>query len=206
MVETDTSDDTWAGCLKAIQNGKELLKLDIDGNKIPQSQPSELALLSNEQNSVLETEKYDVKLCKYISGTFSQAEKNYSTHEKETLACLRTLKKWKIDLLETRFELRTDSKYVTGSSKIGSGPGRTDKDRINNYSKNLLIYSHFQENINEVQIKALADFEDQFETFSRLLAPLPEDLKQLLCGYLSRTPRHHCQHCYEGINIPMTED
>ncbi|GJS63220.1 hypothetical protein Tco_0677784 [Tanacetum coccineum] len=45
-----------------------------------------------------------------------------------------------------------------GSSKIGSGPGRTEK--------------------------ALADFEDQFETLSRLLAPLPEDLKQLLCGFL----------------------
>nr|GEX94268.1 reverse transcriptase [Tanacetum cinerariifolium] len=44
----DASDDTWAGCLKAIQNGKELLGLDIDGNQIPQSQPSELALLSNE--------------------------------------------------------------------------------------------------------------------------------------------------------------
>nr|GEZ45404.1 reverse transcriptase [Tanacetum cinerariifolium] len=113
IVETDASDDTWAGCLKAIQNGKELLKLDIDGNQILQSQPSELALLSNEQNSVLKTEKYDAKLCKCISGTFSQAEKNYNTHEKETLACLRTLKKWKIDLLETRFELRTDSKYVT---------------------------------------------------------------------------------------------
>ncbi|GJY94896.1 enzymatic polyprotein [Tanacetum coccineum] len=69
-----------------------------------------------------------------------------------------------------------------GSSKIGSGPGRTEKVRINYYLKNFLIYSHFQEKINEVQIKALADFEDQFETLSGLLAPLPEDLKQLLCG------------------------
>nr|GEX95971.1 hypothetical protein [Tanacetum cinerariifolium] len=97
-------------------------------------------------------------------------------------------------------------RVFTGSSKIGSGPGRTNKVRINYYSKNLLIYSHFQEKINEVQMKALVDFEDQFETFSGLLAPLPEDLKQLLCEYLSRTPRHHCQHCSEGINIPMTKD
>ncbi|GJZ17148.1 hypothetical protein Tco_0553271 [Tanacetum coccineum] len=96
-------------------------------------------------------------------------------------------------------------KVYTGSSKIGSGPGRTEKVRINYYSKNFLIYSHFQEKINEVQMKALADFEDQFETFSGLLAPLPEDLKQLLCGHLSRTPRHHCQYCDEGVNIPMTE-
>nr|GEY42592.1 hypothetical protein [Tanacetum cinerariifolium] len=72
-------------------------------------------------------------------------------------------------------------RVFTGSSKIGTGPGRTDKVRINYYSKNLLIYSHFQEKINEVQMKALVDFEDQFETFSGLLAPLPEDVKQLLC-------------------------
>nr|GEU54627.1 reverse transcriptase [Tanacetum cinerariifolium] len=115
IVETDASDDTWAGCLKAIQNGNELLGLDIDGNQIPQSQPSELALLSNEQNYVLKTEKYDAKLCKYISGTFSQAEKNYSTHEKEILACLRTLKKWKIDLSETRIQVM-EKKNGTSSS------------------------------------------------------------------------------------------
>ncbi|GJQ96308.1 hypothetical protein Tco_0007447 [Tanacetum coccineum] len=70
-------------------------------------------------------------------------------------------------------------RVYTGSSKIGSGPGRTEK--------------------------ALAYFEDQFEILSGLLAPLPEDLKQLLCGYLSRTSRHHCQYCNEGVNIPMTE-
>ena len=67
-----------------------------------------------QQSSVLKTEKQQTILCKYISGTFSVTEKNYSTHEKETLACLRTLKKWKLDLLQTRFELRTDSKYVVG--------------------------------------------------------------------------------------------
>ncbi|GJY36882.1 hypothetical protein Tco_0422260 [Tanacetum coccineum] len=74
-------------------------------------------------------------------------------------------------------------RVFVGTSKIGSGLGQTDKVRINYYSKNLLIYSHFQEEINEVQMKALADFEDQFETFSGLLKPLPADLKQLLCGY-----------------------
>ncbi|PWA86820.1 Enzymatic polyprotein [Artemisia annua] len=121
----DNNLDTWAGCLKAIQNGKQLLGLDIDGNPIPQTnsdiQTSELAHSSNDKSvnseihtSVLKTEKYKSKLCKYISGTFSQAEQKYSTHEKETLACLRTIKNWKIDLLQTRFELRTDSKYVTG--------------------------------------------------------------------------------------------
>ncbi|PWA54470.1 reverse transcriptase [Artemisia annua] len=131
IVETDASDDTWAGCMKAIQNGKELLGLDIDGIPIPQSNLSKvlsidgsqipqsdsvllnssLQVSNNEQTSVLRTEKYKSKLCKYISETFSETEQKYSTHEKETLACLKTLKKWKIDLLQKRFELRTDSKY-----------------------------------------------------------------------------------------------
>ncbi|GJR61723.1 hypothetical protein Tco_1503885 [Tanacetum coccineum] len=74
-----------------------------------------------------------------------------------------------------------------GSSKIGTGPGRTEKVRINYYSKNFLIYSHFQEKINEVQMKALADFEDQFENFSGLLAPLPEDTKQLYADLYKNT-------------------
>ena len=125
IIETDASDDTWAGCMKAIQNGKELLGLDIDGIPILQSNLSKIQSIDGSQipqsdqrllqtESVLKTEKYNSKLCKYISGTFSETEQNYSTHEKETLACLKTLKKWKIDLLQTRFELRTDSKYVTG--------------------------------------------------------------------------------------------
>ncbi|PWA89023.1 Enzymatic polyprotein [Artemisia annua] len=91
IVETDASDDTWAGYSVLLN--------------------SSLQVSSNEQTSVLKTEKYKSKLCKYISGTFSETEQKYSTHEKETLACLQTLKKWKIDLLQTRFELRTDSKY-----------------------------------------------------------------------------------------------
>ncbi|GKB62878.1 enzymatic polyprotein [Tanacetum coccineum] len=305
-------------------------RLDIDGNQIPQSQSPELALLNNGKNLVLKTEKCDAKLCKYISGTFSQADKNYSTYEKETLACLRTLKKWKIDLLETRTH-RNISQYikqpepVTSTSKtqqssspspgekefmkreediekilqnsshekqkwyvIFNGPFRgiyndwaiasthiirksvshksyltkeaaekalgesyktvtteevqksqqfvslnqhlqsqTTKLNAINKMKNVPTTSERQEmrrpsvekfqrlwdslisyndkKINEVQMKALADFEDQFETFSGLLAPLPEDLKQLLGGYLSRTPRHHCQYCDRGVNIPMTE-
>nr|GEU93501.1 reverse transcriptase domain-containing protein [Tanacetum cinerariifolium] len=42
-------------------------------------------------------------------------------------------------------------------------------------------------------MKALADFEDQFKTFLGLLAPLPEDLNQLLCGFkdLLRACPHH---------------
>ncbi|GJU06331.1 hypothetical protein Tco_1122761 [Tanacetum coccineum] len=42
------------------------------------------------------------------------------------------------------------SRVYIGSSKIGSGPGRMEKVRINYYSKSFLIYPHFQEKNNEV--------------------------------------------------------
>ena len=127
IVETDASKDTWAGCLKAVIHGKALLGLDIQVNLItnPTKVNNDMKISSEAYNTkanndttvsseVLKTDKYEHKLCKYISGTFSQAEQNYSTHERETLACLKTLKKWKIDLIQTRFELRTDSKYLLG--------------------------------------------------------------------------------------------
>ena len=53
-------------------------------------------------------------MCRYISGTFSKAQLNYPVHEKELYAALKTLKKWRIDLLPKKFTLRTDSTYVTG--------------------------------------------------------------------------------------------
>nr|GEY04494.1 enzymatic polyprotein [Tanacetum cinerariifolium] len=95
---------------------------------------------------------------------------------------------------------------LAGSSKIGISPRQKDKIKINYCSKNLLIYSKFQERIDEVQLKVLSDFEDQIELFSGLLAPLPEDLKQQLCSYMSRNTRHHCYYCSEGISsTPIME-
>nr|GFB58745.1 hypothetical protein [Tanacetum cinerariifolium] len=89
---------------------------------------------------------------------------------------------------------------LTGSSKIGIRPRQKDRIKINYCSKNLLIYSKFHERIDEAQLKVLSDFEDQIELFSGLLAPLPEDLKQQLCSYMSRNTRHHCQYCSEGTS------
>ncbi|GJU93348.1 hypothetical protein Tco_1318104 [Tanacetum coccineum] len=84
---------------------------------------------------------------------------------------------------------------LTGSSKIGTSPRQKDKIKINYCLKNLLIYSKFQERIDDVELKVLSDFEDQIELFSGLLAPLPEDLKQQLCRYMTRNTRHYCNYC-----------
>nr|GEY48725.1 hypothetical protein [Tanacetum cinerariifolium] len=96
---------------------------------------------------------------------------------------------------------------LVGSLKIGIGPRQKDKIKINYCSKNLLIYSKFQERIDEVLLKVLSDFEDQIELFLGLLAPLPEDLKQKLCSYMTRNTRHHCYYCSEGTSSsPIMED
>nr|GEX62622.1 hypothetical protein [Tanacetum cinerariifolium] len=91
-------------------------------------------------------------------------------------------------------------KVLAGSSKIGIGLRQKDKIKINYCLKNLLIYSKFQEMIDEVQLKVLSDFEDQIELFSRLLARLPEDLKHQLRSYMTRNTRHHCYYCSEGTS------
>nr|GEW58877.1 enzymatic polyprotein [Tanacetum cinerariifolium] len=83
-------------------------------------------------------------------------------------------------------------------------------DSLMNYNEvhaTMLFYPKKRRNIgpkaqriDEVQLKVLSDFEDQIELFSGLLAPLPEDLKQQLCSYMSRNTRHHCYHCSEGTS------
>ena len=53
-------------------------------------------------------------LCKYISGTFTDTESIYHIQELETPACVKILEKWKVELLPSRFLLRTNFKYLTG--------------------------------------------------------------------------------------------
>ncbi|GJX81617.1 hypothetical protein Tco_0331098 [Tanacetum coccineum] len=119
---------------------------------------------------------------------------------------LETLAFWFISGFTGKMFLRGRPRVYNRISKIGSGPERTEKTSESiTIQSSSLNYAHFKKKINEVQMKALADFEDQFETFSGLLAPLRDDLKQLLCRYLSRTPRHHYEYCSEGVNIPMME-
>ena len=93
IVETDASDKTWSGCLKAKKAVKSL----------------------NKEKESLDS-KYSLKelLCRYISGPFTPTEQRYTTHEKETFAAIKTIKKWRIDLLPKEFTLRTDSSYLTG--------------------------------------------------------------------------------------------
>ena len=44
--------------------------------------------------------------------TFKGAELNYPVHEKELLAVIRALKKWRVDLLGSPFLIYTDHKML----------------------------------------------------------------------------------------------
>ena len=44
--------------------------------------------------------------------TFKGAELNYPVHEKEVLAVIRALKKWRVDLLGSPFFVYTDHKTL----------------------------------------------------------------------------------------------
>nr|GEW91381.1 enzymatic polyprotein [Tanacetum cinerariifolium] len=78
--------------------------------------------------------------------------------------------------------------------------GLVDTIYINGETLKELQEFPLKERIEEVQLKVLSDFEDQIELFSGLLAPLPEDLKQKLCSYMTRNTRHHCYYCSEGTS------
>lgn len=132
VIMTDASSHSWAGVMLALPEGKKQLGMDDFGNPMTsiinqedleetRDQPSESGLKGThiciDKKYFPKTEKSPLRLCKYVNGTFSATEKNYPIHELEVLACVKTLKKWRIELLQTRFELRTDSRYVTGFLK-----------------------------------------------------------------------------------------
>jgi len=53
-----------------------------------------------------------------MSGTFSDSEINYLTHEKETLALIRMLEKHRIYVFDKEFIVRTDSTCVADFKNI----------------------------------------------------------------------------------------
>lgn len=66
-------------------------------------------------------------ICRYASGSFKPAERNYHSNEKETLAVINTIKKFSIYLTPVKFLIRTDNTHFKhfvnlnykGDSKLG---------------------------------------------------------------------------------------
>ena len=59
------------------------------------------------------TPNNDEKICRYTSGSFKQAEKNYHSNEKELLAVKNVISKFSAYLTPVTFLVRTDNKNFT---------------------------------------------------------------------------------------------
>jgi len=96
IIETDASDQYWAGCLKAYIGEKTFEELKNSKGKIHKEE----------------------QLCKYTSGSFSGATLNYHSNEKELLAILKTVKKFEIHIIQKPFLIRTDNNNLTYFKKM----------------------------------------------------------------------------------------
>lgn len=112
IVSTDASHGYWGAIMTAVT--QEYLQDYQSVNSVEFINEPHTKL-----SQILATKAFQSheKLAKYTSGTFTDTETRYPIHQKETLAVLRSFKKWKIDLLPKTFILKTDSKYVTGFLK-----------------------------------------------------------------------------------------
>ena len=108
-------------CVKNLkENCKNLPKLRLPDEKdklIVQTDASDLywsALLKTDLNEI----------CRYTSGTFNNAEVNYSTNEKELLAVVKGINKFKMFLLPKEFIVQTDNTQLNGlvNNKLPNSP------------------------------------------------------------------------------------
>jgi len=94
-----------------------------------------LRLLEPEDNLILQTDTFDKiwtavmkidlnKICGYHSRTFSEREENYNTMEKEVLAIIRGITKWRLFLLPKPIKVLIDNQAATTFVKqaLDNGP------------------------------------------------------------------------------------
>ena len=64
------------------------------------------------------------EICGYHRGAFSELEENYNTMEKELLAVIRGITKWRLFLLPKPFKVLTDNQATTTFLKqaLDNGP------------------------------------------------------------------------------------
>ena len=108
ILETDASENYWSAILKRKKNHKE-------------------KLICEELNCKKE---HIEDVCRYSSGTFKDAEKNYHINEKELLAVKRGIAKFEIFLLPTKFLVRTDNTQVRAFIKNNLDPTIANKRLI----------------------------------------------------------------------------
>jgi hypothetical protein len=122
ILNTDASKETWGAVLQVVPNAYEEFKnlRQKPKNSEVQSRTANISgefqidpKISEVKSFLINAVKHNgLRLSKWVSGTFSKAQMNYTVHEKETLALINALKKFKIDLLPVTFIFQTDSTYT----------------------------------------------------------------------------------------------
>ena len=92
------------------------------------------------------------EICRYSSGTFNQAEINYTTHEKELLAIIRGIKKFSLFLLSKKFIVETDNSQVAGLVR-NKLPMEPQYRRLHRWQAYLSFY-----NFEIIHIKGINNF------------------------------------------------
>lgn len=95
-------------------------------------------------------------ICRYASGNFKNAEKNYHSNEKEYLAVIRVINKFSIYLTPVKFLIRTDNKNFTYFLRIKL-QGDNKQGRLVRWQQWLSRYTFDVEHIEGVK-NCLADF------------------------------------------------
>jgi len=89
----------------------------------------QLRLSEPEDNLIMQTDASDKvwsailktnlnQICRYHSGTFSPMQENYDTMEKEILAIIIRIKKWRLFLLPKSYKVLIDNKLGTTFVKL----------------------------------------------------------------------------------------
>ena len=95
-------------------------------------------------------------ICRYASGSFKDAERNYHSNEKEYLAVIRVINKFSIYLTPVKFLVRTDNRNFTYFLRIKL-QGDNKQGRLVRWQQWLSRYSFDVQHIEGVK-NCLADF------------------------------------------------
>nr|DBA06665.1 TPA_asm: polyprotein [Welwitschia mirabilis virus 2] len=117
---TDASDNYWGAVLS--KKDKRIMESDKDADKKYGHKAKEKSLDKRQGESDEDADrkrgnKAKEKVIRYLSGQFAENERKWPIHDKEMLALVLSIEKLYPFLIESEFEIRTDSKAVVGLLK-----------------------------------------------------------------------------------------
>ncbi|AND65752.1 putative aspartic protease [Water chestnut soymovirus 1] len=124
ILTTDASHGCWSAVLQALparydsvikdalMSQKDALMSQSVHSQVKLEEMGKTVFSTKQVQQFLKEHAKELQIVKWANGTFSPTQTNYTTHEKETLALIKSLRKFKIDLLPKTFIYQTDSTYT----------------------------------------------------------------------------------------------